>query len=254
MASQEAVKDAIILAGGEGKRMRPLTADRPKAAIQISQQSRIIDLQIRELISAGINRRIILAVSHGREELINYVKDGSKYGLEVVYSIEEELLGRGGAIRQASLQLPPSCINYAVANGDNLWQINWKGMIAGHIQRKAAATIQIAYVKFPFGLMQVRDSDEDRFTIISGFVEKPSLPVNGGNYIFNRAALSDLLPMRGDIEDTAFPKLASQSKLWGYGIKDNEFWMAFDNYPEHFDVAKTKVPQLWPDQLPLGSG
>lgn len=249
--SQETVKDAILLAGGEGTRMRPLTLDRPKAAIQISKQSRIVDLQIRELISAGINRKIILAVSHGRQELMNYVRDGSKYGVEVAYSIEEELLGRGGAIRKASLQLPIGCLNYAVANGDNLWQINWQAMIKGHIERKAAATIQIAYVKFPFGLMQLETLGKDRFTKISGFIEKPPLPVNGGNYIFNKAALFSLLPARGDIENTAFPKLAQQGKLWGYAIKDTEFWMAFDNYPEHFNLAKEKVIKLWPGELPL---
>lgn len=243
----EQVRDAIIIAGGEGRRMRPLTTDRPKAAIQISQQSRVIDLHLRELVLAGVDRTVVLAVSHGRDQLMAYVGDGSRYGVDIKYSVEEEPLGRGGAINQARQMLPVDARHYLVANGDNLWKFDWKAMIDYHLQSGVVATILEAPFKVPFGVLQVGGREDNRHNLITGFREKPVEWINAGNYVFS-FEINSLLPPKGEIEDTTFPQLAQRKKLGGWKLGPDEFWMPFDNYPDHYEAAKKAVCDLWPDE------
>ncbi len=90
---------AVILAGGLGKRLKPLTDERPKPMIEV-QNIPIIEWQIRWFKMHGINE-IIICVGHLKEQIIDYIGSGNKFGVKVGYAVEEEPLGTGGALKNA---------------------------------------------------------------------------------------------------------------------------------------------------------
>lgn len=108
------IKQAIILAAGFGKRLRPLTEQCPKPMLKISDKC-LIDYHVEKLANSGIEN-IIVHVSYLADEIINYLGDGSKYGLNIIYARSSNLLGTGGGIKFSQQFLieqhePYLCIN-----------------------------------------------------------------------------------------------------------------------------------------------
>lgn len=93
------VEHAIVLAGGEGQRLRPYTNDKPKPMVEVGGKP-ILAYQIAQLTNAGI-KEIVFACSYKREALQDHIKSGHPYGIRACFSIEENPLGRGGGIKQA---------------------------------------------------------------------------------------------------------------------------------------------------------
>jgi len=213
------ITHAIILAGGKGERMRPLTSDRPKPMVYIGGKP-IIAYPISQVVKAGVNQ-IVFACSYKREVLINHIKTGKRYGVKAIYSIEESPLGRGGGIKQAMKQLEGDWEDVIVTNGDQIWQLDLPAMIEKHQAAKALATIVVVPLKSPYGIVEVNDHDQ-----VLGFKEKPLLPhwVNAGIYIFNREIM-DLLPDVGDHEDQTFPKLPKERFIV---YKSHDYWRGVD--------------------------
>src|SRR5687768_12861274 len=97
------IKHAIILAGGKGERLRPLTLDRPKPMVEVGGRP-ILMYQVEQLKNAGVET-IIFARGYKKEVLEQFWGDGSKFGIKVLYSDEDQPLGRGGAIKKAMQML-----------------------------------------------------------------------------------------------------------------------------------------------------
>jgi NDP-sugar pyrophosphorylase family protein len=214
------INTAIILAGGKGERLRPFTNDRPKVMVELADKPIILH-QIEWLKSFGITK-FVLTLSYKHEVVENYFGDGSKFGIEIDYSIEESPLGRGGAIKQAfKSKLMENQENVFVTNGDIITHFNISSMVKEHEKQKALATILLVPYLSRWGVVNV-DSENH----VTGFEEKPTLPywINGGIYVFNRE-VEPLLPDLGDHETETFPKIEKQNFL---GFKINEFWRAVD--------------------------
>ena len=219
------VNSAIILAGGKGERLRPYTNDRPKVMVELVGKP-ILAWQIEWLKSHGI-RKFVLTVSYKHEVVEEYFGDGSKFGIEIDYSIEETPLGRGGGIKKAFRSKLLEGEEYVmVTNGDIISRADLSKMIELHLREKAQITILLIPYLSRWGLVDVDDDNH-----VLGFREKPRLPywINGGVYIFNREVES-MLPDMGDHEYETFPKI---SKERFFGFKDEGFWRAVD-------VAKDK--------------
>jgi len=223
------VKYAIILAGGKGERLRPHTDDKPKPMIPIAGRP-AVENQVLQLIKAGVEQ-IIFAVSYKKEVLMDYWGDGSKHGIKISYSIEDEPLGRGGAIKQAIGFLPSSWDNVYATNGDNLWRIDLPVLASIHEKQTALATMTVVPLKSPYGIVHIDDLDR-----IEGFVEKPFLPhwVNAGVYVFNKE-IYNLLPDKGDMEDETFPKLPKERFL---AYKSEGYWKGFDTIKDLSEAEK----------------
>lgn len=226
----DSIKDAIILAGGKGERLRPHTNDRPKPMVEVGGKP-IFEYQLEQLIKAGV-KRVVFAVSYKREVLMDYVGDGSKYGIKVLYSVEEEPLGRGGGIKKAMGllgSLGDLGEKIIVTNGDNLWKLDVNGLVEK--SNDSLATIVVVPLRSPYGVVDSNEQDQ-----ITGFKEKPILPywINAGIYVFNKK-IKDLLPDVGDHETETFTRLPREKFLV---FKSQDYWRGVDTAKDLSDAEK----------------
>ncbi len=213
------ITSAIILAGGKGERLRPFTNDRPKVMVELSGKP-ILLWQIEWLKSFGITKFVITA-SYKHEVIEQFLGDGSKFGIEIEYSIEETPLGRGGAIKKAfKAKIINGETDVIVTNGDIITKLDLSKMMELHTKEQAMVTMLLEPYISRWGLVKTEDDH------VIGFDEKPKLPywINGGIYIFNRE-IEPMLPELGDHETETFPKIAKEKFL---AFKDEGFWRAVD--------------------------
>lgn len=214
------VNTAIILAGGKGERLRPYTNDRPKVMVELSGKP-ILGWQIEWLKSHGITK-FVLTVSYKYEVIQQHFGDGSKFGIEIDYSIEDSPLGRGGGIKKGlKSSLVAGEENVVVCNGDIITKLNLKDMLKKHTDENVMVSLLLVPYISRWGVVKVDEEDH-----ITGFEEKPKLPywINGGVYVFNRE-VEPLLPDVGDHEKETFPKIPKEKF---FGFKDEGFWRAVD--------------------------
>jgi NDP-sugar pyrophosphorylase family protein len=154
---------------------------------------------------AGV-RRVIVSCADGEGERFTTALSG--LGVEIVPAPEPERLGRGGGLRFASQFLQEEGPVYGL-NGDELLDIDLGQLLAMHSEHKPAATITVAPLLSPFGIVEIQADG-----LVQGFTEAPRLPhwVNTGVYVLDAEAL-ERLPEKGDHETTLFPDLAAERKL-----------------------------------------
>jgi len=220
---------ALIIAGGEGQRLRPLTDDRPKGMVPVGGKP-ILEHQLDWLRDNGV-AHAVLACGYRHDVIEEYFGDGSRFGLDIGYSIEHTPLGRGGALKRAFQQVP-SDVSFVIAtNGDNINTQPLAPMVRQHMRTGAVATLLLTQLRSPYGIAQQRGKQ------ITGFREKPLLPhwLSAGVYVLNREFL-EACPDVGDHEDHLFPKLAAEGKL--YGFRSRTFWKAIDTVKDLQEAEK----------------
>lgn len=224
---------AVILAGGFGKRLRPLTNDKPKSLIEVKGRP-ILETQLRWLKNYGINE-VILCLGFLKEKIIEYLGNGSKFGVKVGYVIEDEPLGTGGAILNAEPFLKKEEYFFAL-NGDIITNLNPMELLnnlPGYV-----GVIALVPLRSPYGVV-----DLDNEGHVYRFREKPILSeywINAGVYCLT-PAIFNYLEKGGGIEFTAFPKLAAEGKLKAVKYF-NCFWKSIDVYKDIEEAEKE-----WPE-------
>ena len=210
---------AIILAGGKGERLRPLTEHRPKGMVEVCGRP-ILEYQVSWLRHYGV-RDITISCGYLSEVIERYFSDGKRFGVRIRYAVESEPLGRGGGFKYAMGQAPTDGPIIGT-NGDVVTNLDLNAVIGRHQQEGVLATDVLAPLRSPYGIV---DLDDRGF--IRGFQEKPMLPywLNAGIYVFE-PGVYDLLPERGDHEDLTFPRLAAEGRLLGY--RTRAFWQPAD--------------------------
>ncbi len=228
---------ALIIAGGEGERLRPLTSDRPKPMIEVAGKP-ILEYQVEWLAGQGVSD-VILLCGYKAEIIQEHFEDGSRFGLRVHYSVEREPLGRGGALKLGARLLPPDEELALGLNGDVLTNQPLTPLLRHHRRKGATATVMLTRLRSPYGITR-----GDRAGHIVAFDEKPMLPhwINAGVYVlapdfFRR------LPERGDHERTTFPELAAEGKLFGY--RSRAYWRSIDTFKD-LTKAAVEVGELTP--------
>ncbi|MGC9181072.1 nucleotidyltransferase family protein [Thermogladius sp.] len=216
---------AAILAGGFGKRLRPFTEDVPKPLVQVAGEA-IIDWQIKWLKKHGVRELVILA-GYKKEKLIEHLGSGGRHGVKITYVIEDEPLGTGGAIKNAEHVLSKNDV-FIVVNGDILTNLDPKKLVVKlEEDRKLLGVIASIPLPSPYGVLKI---EGDR---VVGFVEKPIISdywINAGIYALRPESLR-YFPEKGDLEKTAFPKMAEEGVL-GVVRYDNVFWRAIDTHKD----------------------
>ncbi len=215
---------ALILVGGEGTRMRPLTYSTPKAMLPVLNRP-FLEHTFRYLLSAGVNR-VILAASYLPTAIQDYFGDGRRYRLRINYLMEDPPLGTGGAVKNAARHLDET---FVVVNGDVFTELDLKAMLAFHRERRAVATMALVAVEDPSPFGVVVTDAEGR---ISRFVEKPpaesapSRHINAGIYILEPQVLEDIPPTGTPsmLERELFPMLAERHSDF-YGYPFSGFWL-----------------------------
>jgi NDP-sugar pyrophosphorylase family protein len=217
---------AVILAGGFGKRLKPLTDQRPKPMIEVLNIP-IIEWQVRWLRKFGV-KEFVVCVGYMREQIFNHIGNGSRFGAKVEYSVEEEPLGTGGALKNAK-DLLAGQDSFFMLNGDILTELD-----PTKLQVPGSHTIALVPLSSPFGVVEL-----DRNSRVLGFVEKPEIPdkwINAGVYHFTQEVFR-YLPENGNIEVTALPALAKEGKLLAVKYR-NVFWRSIDSHKDIEEAAK----------------
>lgn len=225
----------VILAGGLGKRLRPLTSDRPKPMIQINNTP-IIELQVKWLKKFGITDIIVL-VGHLREKIKHHLADGKKFGVNISYIEENVPLGTGGALKNAKdhiIQNGNSDSGFFVINGDILTNLD-----PFTISEKGSMTLALVPLKSTFGIVETNGD------LVSKFVEKPSIEdtwVNAGVYYFSNE-IFDYLPDKGNLETVTLPMLVEKKKLKAKKFSNN-YWRSIDSHKD-VDEASQEIEQVF---------
>ena len=239
---------ALILAGGEGTRLRPLTSTMPKPVVPLANRPHL-ELMIEWLRSHGVDE-VILSCGFLAEGVRRVLGDGRHLGVAFRYVEEPAPLGTGGALRFAGELLAEQ---FLMLNGDILSDIDLTAQLAQHEQTGASATIALVAVDDPsaYGLVR-RKADHS----VSEFLEKPSPDeidtnlINAGAYILERSVVEEMPPAGTNIsiERDVFPRLVGRG-LFGYAAAG--YWIDIGT-PERylqgtFDILEGNV------QTPLGS-
>lgn len=210
-----------ILAGGYGKRMKPLTDDIPKALVQIKSEYTILDRQIFDFRNAGI-KEIYFLTGHLGERIEEKYGSGSE-GMKFHYIKEEKPLGTLYSLR--GLIETRSTDDILLRNGDTITDLNFNRFIQFSMDSSYSMVIFVTRMKSPYGIVDLLGDS------IINFREKPFLDsyINSGVYVIKRDAFRYFKEeyRHRDLEKSVFPRLASLKQLGGY--KEDTLWMGIDS-------------------------
>lgn len=233
---------AIILVGGYGTRLRPLTLNRPKPLVEFCNQPMVIH-QIRQLVKVGVNH-VILAVSYKAEMMNKFIDEQERlFGIRITLSHESSPLGTAGPLALAKDQLLGGDLNsipannnnnesvqhdhdkpFFVLNSDIICDYPFQSMIDFHNSHKAEGTIVVTRVEEPSKYGVVVHDERGQ---VERFVEKPtefvSNKINAGLYIFNKTILNRIELKPTSIEKETFPAMAKDKQLYAFQLSD--YWM-----------------------------
>jgi len=208
---------ALILAGGRGKRLRPITDKIPKPLILINNVP-LIEHSIKYLKKFGIDD-IIICSGYKSKQIENFLKKKNNFNCKIEFSIEKSPLGTGGAIRKATEKISDN--SFVVINGDIVTDINLRKIL------KKPNTIAANELKTKFGTMEIRNSK------IIAFNEKTDIEniwMNPGVYHLS-SDIRRILPKKGSLESVVFPKLAKNNLLHTVKFK-NVLWHSIDSHKD----------------------
>ncbi len=222
---------AAIIAGGLARRLRPVTEEIPKALVPVAGKP-IIEWQIIWLKKYGVSTVVVLS-GHLHEKIIRFLGSGSKFGVRVIYSVEEEPLGTGGALKNAEDILSDDV--FVTLNGDIITDIDLRVLADPLLpDDKVVMTMALVPLKSPYGIVEI-----DSKGYIRAFREKPVLRdylINAGVYVM-KPEIFRYIPSRGDLEKTTFPMLAKENKLKGV-LFENVYWRSIDTVKDVEEASK----------------
>jgi mannose-1-phosphate guanylyltransferase len=217
--------EAILLVGGQGTRLRPLTLHTAKPMLPVAGVP-FLTHQLARLRDAGVDH-VVLATSYRAETFSEYFGDGSSLGLSLEYEVEDHPLGTGGAIRNASGRLRSAPSDpVVILNGDVLSSHDIAAQVAELVERNAAVSLHLVTVADPRAFGCVPTDGEGRVT---AFLEKDPEPVtdqiNAGCYVFRRSVI-DSIPAGEvvSVERSTFPGLLERGELV-LGRLENGYWL-----------------------------
>ena len=237
---------AVIMAGGMGTRLRPLTESTPKPMLPVCNRP-VMEYTLALLKSHGIDTAIV-TLHYRADDIISYFGDGSDFGLKIIYSIEDEPLGTAGSVKKVQEELGGE--TFIVISGDGLTDIELGRAIAFHKDKQAVATLVLMAVSNPLEYGVVITNKDGA---IEKFLEKPSWgevfsdQVNTGIYVLDPSILDLMEPDREyDFSRDIFPKLLENGDRL-YGNTARGYWCDIgdiDRYAAaHRDMFKGKVLQ-----------
>ena len=207
----------VLMAGGEGKRLRPLTENCPKPMLKINGKP-ILEILLDKLIDSGF-RNFYLSVNYLKGQIIDYFKDGESKGIKIQYLVENRPLGTAGSLTLLTKKLDDPIL---VMNADVLTKFDPSYLLYFHNKNNAQCTIAVHRSEFqiPFGIVKTRGLQ------LAGFQEKPTINqlVNAGVYVIN----PEILYLLEDDKFTDMPSLimeASRKKFNVIVCPIHEYWI-----------------------------
>lgn len=227
---------AVILVGGPGTRLQPLTDNLPKSMVPVLNRP-VMEHTIAYLRQFGIED-IILTLNYLPGAIRDSLGDGSRYGVNLTYCVEEEPLGTAGAVKNTEEFLGAE--SFVVLNGDIFTDLDIGAMLDFHRENRAMATISLNRVDDPsaFGVVEMEDSGR-----VTAFIEKPRPEeattnwINAGTYILEPDVLRDI-PANGHymFERGLFPGLLRRGEPV-YGFKHYNYWLDMGTLEMYFKLC-----------------
>lgn len=226
----------VLMAGGEGRRLYPLTKDKPKPLLHVGSKP-LLETIVERFINCGFSK-FFISVNYLADQVEAHFGDGSEHGVKIQYLREAEKLGTAGA-----LGLLPSVpdLPLIVMNGDILTNIDFRLLLDFHQSEGAAATMCVREhaVQIPYGVAELDGNH------LRGLVEKPIISnmVNAGIYVLNPQALGTI-PAEGawNMTDVFDALLATGHRCAGYPIR--EYWMDIGRHDD-FDRANSDYETIF---------
>jgi NDP-sugar pyrophosphorylase family protein len=240
---------AVVLVGGEGTRLRPLTLTTPKPLLPIANEP-FIERQLAWLESHGIDE-VVLSLGYRSDAFREHFPDGRFGNVRLHYKVEDEPLGTAGAIKYAADGIDE---RFVVCNSDILTSLDLGAMVAFHDERGAEATISLSEVEDPtaYGVVPTRPDGR-----VIAFVEKPrrenapSRWINAGTYVLEPSFVDRIPPrLKVSVERETFPRMLEQQGAL-YAYKSDAYWLDIGT-PERYVQANVDVLQGRVTGRPLG--
>jgi len=240
---------AVILVGGEGTRLRPLTYGTPKPMVPIMNVP-FLARTMERLYAVGI-REVILAAGYLPEAISQYFGDGSHLDMKVTYVIEEQPMGTAGAIKNVEKHIHGP---FFVLNGDVLTSLDFQAMIDYHKRKGGLGVLHLITVEDPsaFGCVV-----HDENGLISQFVEKPpkgtepTKDVNAGTYLLEPQVLELIPEGNVSIERETFPRILSEGKAL-YALTTNDYWVDLGRPETYLNAHRDILAGIMPLELEPG--
>ncbi len=230
---QKMIDTALILAGGLGTRLRPLTDQIPKPLLLVRGKP-ILQHALENLARHGV-RNIILSIGYRAEQVQEFFGDGSALGVHITYAIEEEPLGTGGAVLEASASLRKP---FFLIWGDNLMDIDLTDMYKTYLRQAAQITMALTPREDVehFGVARLEGEKIMQFVEKPRREEAPSTLINAGAFIIDPTCLRILPAGKSSIEKDCFEKLAPLGEVGSFIHRG--YWLPTDTL-EKYDLACT---------------
>ncbi|MBI2789642.1 MAG: nucleotidyltransferase family protein [Elusimicrobia bacterium] len=227
----------VVMAGGAGKRLRPLTANTPKPMLRLGDKP-ILEHVLEQMIAAGFTR-FSFTVNYLAEQIERHFGDGSRWGAEIEYVRETRPLGTAGAL---GLLKHPGTEPLLVLNGDILTKVDFPALIEFHRAEKGLATICVKHheIQVPYGVV------EHAGKRLTRFVEKPTqrFLVNAGIYVLDPRALAGL-PKRRACDMPEFLERIRRGRRGGVAcFPIQEYWLDIGG-PKEFSRAEKDYEDLF---------
>ena len=218
----------VIMAGGEGKRLRPYTQNCPKPMLLVGNKP-ILEILLEKFIASGFTQ-FYFSVNYLKEKIIDYFQDGSRWDVDINYLIEDKPLGTAGSLHMLPKDLTKPML---VLNGDVLTRLDPLNLLQFHLDHDASATICVReqLIDIPYGVVQ-----SDGIQMV-GFEEKPTYRyfVNAGVYVINPDLLS-LLKTGERVDMPTFLEAIKNSQKSVAVCPIHEYWLDIGR-PETFNEA-----------------
>ncbi|GAA2280411.1 MULTISPECIES: nucleotidyltransferase family protein [Kitasatospora] len=227
-----AVRQAVVLAGGFGSRLRPLTQTLPKPMVEV-HRTPILRHQLDWFAESGVEQ-VVVSAGYLAQVISDYLTS-HRLPLRTDVVVEERPLGRGGGLKLAATALERPDEPWLAVYGDIWTRFSLTGMFAHHRRHAALATVALPRPWLPRGSA---DCDErGRVTALDSRVPPP-LRVNGGVYVFDPRVV-ELLPDEGDHEQVTLPRLIQARQLMGYPVDGP--WRAINTPHDLDDIERELV-------------
>ena len=227
---------AIILSGGEGLRLRPITHDIPKGLVKVGGKP-LLEWVVEWLQQNRVTN-LVVGVAYLKEKIMRYFGNGGKFGVDIRYSVHTVEGGTSEGFRLAISRYVDSPSFFAL-NGDQITDLRLNKIYNAHQESGGLALIAVVHPRLPFGLVDINQKG-----FCEGFVEKPILNdvfISMGVYVFDRKVLG-YLPRRGDVERTTFPRLAEMKKIKAF--KHSGSFITVNSLRE-LEEADESLKQRW---------
>lgn len=231
----------VVMAGGEGQRLRPLTEDKPKPMLEIGGRP-LLETTLDQVRDAGFSR-VLIAVNYRADQIEEHFGSGEKHGLEISYIKEEEAMGSAGAVRLAPSELDRPFI---LINGDLLTKVNLGALLRFHREEKNAITVGVRQFKLqiPYGVVEIEG------TAVTELKEKPEMEVfvNAGVYAVSPEAVALVPDDRDFFHTTDIVNFALEADVRVGSFPIREYWLdighlsdyerAEDDHATHFSPGE----------------